>query len=73
VEKSREEGKYFCQCQNDGFLDIYQWGIQSKIKAHDKAMTALHTLNNYVLSGSSDSTVKFWEADISENGGKDHY
>lgn len=41
----------------------------SKEKKHDKAVTALCTLDQCVVSGSLDSTVKVWEVISSETSG----
>ncbi|XP_006460047.1 hypothetical protein AGABI2DRAFT_68113 [Agaricus bisporus var. bisporus H97] len=45
------------------------WSIKHKVKAHMRALTSLCTFNSWLVSGSSDSTVKFWEVDASENDG----
>ncbi|EKM80342.1 hypothetical protein AGABI1DRAFT_73447 [Agaricus bisporus var. burnettii JB137-S8] len=46
-----------------------KWRIKHKVKAHMRALTSLCTFNSWLVSGSSDSTVKFWETDASENDG----
>jgi elongator complex protein 2 len=46
-----------------------QWSIKQKIKAHGQPLSCMSYFDGYLLTGSSDSTVKVWTVDPKNGAG----